>query len=257
MPKNKVSDPITDQEIAFAHLILSGAMTDRQAAETAGLNPDSAAYTKSKPRVRAYMIEHRVAVEQQLVQQEADLSRLPQRAAGRAVDGLHSLNLDREKVLNRLWELATLSPQITRNSITGQLKALSIIVAMLDLIPDRRAVSSENRSAPAPARAQIYEAEWLRKQKAANHATTDEEQPAPAPVPQEEASAVVDQPDFAPEPVSEPVPEPTPDPVPTQPAFAHRVPFADGLSPYVPQSPFVPDTRVPFSIKKNPFKHRR
>ena len=49
MPKNKISDPITDQEIAFARLILSGAMTDRQAAEAVGLNPDSAAYTKSKP----------------------------------------------------------------------------------------------------------------------------------------------------------------------------------------------------------------
>jgi hypothetical protein len=57
MPKNKVSDPITDQEIAFARLVLSGAMTDRRAAEAVGLNPDTAAYTKSKPRVRAYMIE--------------------------------------------------------------------------------------------------------------------------------------------------------------------------------------------------------
>jgi hypothetical protein len=65
MPKNKVSDPITDQEIAFACLVLSGAVTDRHAAEAVGLNPDSAAYTKSKPRVRAYMLEHRAAVPQQ------------------------------------------------------------------------------------------------------------------------------------------------------------------------------------------------
>ena len=71
MPKNKVSDPITDQEIAFARLVLSGAMTDRHAAEAVGLSPDSAAYTKSKPRVRAYMLEHRAAVQQQLIQQEA------------------------------------------------------------------------------------------------------------------------------------------------------------------------------------------
>ncbi len=70
MPKNKVSDCITDQEMAFARLVLSGAMTDRQAAEAAGLNPDSAAYTKSKPHVRAYMLEHRAAVVQQLVQKE-------------------------------------------------------------------------------------------------------------------------------------------------------------------------------------------
>jgi hypothetical protein len=33
MPKNTVSDPITDQEIAFARLILSGTMNDRRAAE--------------------------------------------------------------------------------------------------------------------------------------------------------------------------------------------------------------------------------
>jgi hypothetical protein len=135
MPKNKVSDPITDQEIAFARLVLSGAMTDRQAAEAVGLNPDSAAYTKSKPHVRAYMLEHRAAVEQQLVQQE--------------VEGQHRLNLDREKVLDRLWEIAHLSPDMTRGSITGQVKALSMIVAMLDLIPNRRAAES-NRRVPEP-----------------------------------------------------------------------------------------------------------
>ena len=70
MPKNKVSDLITDQEIAFARLVLSGTMTDRRAAEAVGLPPDSAAYTKSKPRVRAYMLEHRAAVQQQLVEQD-------------------------------------------------------------------------------------------------------------------------------------------------------------------------------------------
>jgi len=97
MPKNKVSDPITDQEIAFARLVLSGAMTDRHAAEAVGLNPDSAAYTKSKPRVRAYMLQHRAAVQQQLVQQDAE--------------GQHRLNLDREQVLNRLWESPTSAPK--------------------------------------------------------------------------------------------------------------------------------------------------
>jgi hypothetical protein len=70
MPKNQVSDLITDQEIAFADLVLSGTMTDRQAAEAAGLNPDTAAYTKAKPRVRAYMHEHRAAMHDRLVQQK-------------------------------------------------------------------------------------------------------------------------------------------------------------------------------------------
>src|SRR6204780_2709132 len=133
MPKNKVSDPITDQEIAFARLVLSGTMTDRRAAETVGLNPDSAAYTKAKPRVRAYMLEHRAAVQQQLVQQEAE--------------GLRRLNLDREQVLARLWEIAKLSPEMTRGSVTGQVKALSMIVAIESLIRDRRAGPSEKKPA--------------------------------------------------------------------------------------------------------------
>jgi hypothetical protein len=59
MPKNNVADLTTDQEIAFARLVLSGTMTDRCAAEAVGLNPDTAAYTKAKPRVRDYMLEHR------------------------------------------------------------------------------------------------------------------------------------------------------------------------------------------------------
>src|ERR1700728_3295111 len=147
MPKNKVIDPITDQEIAFARLVLSGAMTDRHAAEAVGLNPDSAAYTKSKPRVRAYMIQHRAAVQQQLVQQEAE--------------GQHRLNLDRAQVLARLWAIANLSPEMTRGSVTGQVKALSMIVAMDNFIPDRRAISSEKKSPPAPT-AQIYTSAWLR-----------------------------------------------------------------------------------------------
>src|SRR5271163_4314435 len=151
MPKNKVSDPITDQEMTFARLVLSGEMTDRQAAETAGLNPDSAAYIKSKSQVRAYMLEHRAAVEQQLVQQEADLSRLSRPAVERAVEGLRRLSLDREKVLNRLWEIANMSAEMTRGSITGQVKALSMIVAMENLIPGRNAVSSEKKSPTAPA----------------------------------------------------------------------------------------------------------
>ena len=69
MPKNTVTDPITDQEIAFALLILSGTMNDRRAAEAVGLNPETAAYTIAKPRVHAYMMEHRTAVKERLVDQ--------------------------------------------------------------------------------------------------------------------------------------------------------------------------------------------
>ncbi len=166
MPKNNVNDPITDKEIAFARLILSGAMTDRQAAEAVGLNPDSAAYTKSKPRVLAYMLEHRVAVEQQLVQQDVNLSR-------RAVEEQSHPSPDRQQVLDRLWEIAKLSPEMTRGSVTGQVKALSIIVAMENFIPNRLAAFAEKKSTAAPT-PQIYapEAAGPSQSTSANPSTT-------------------------------------------------------------------------------------
>jgi hypothetical protein len=150
MPKNKVSDLITDQEMTFARLILPGKMTDRQAAEAVGLDPDSAAYIKSKPRVRAYMLEHRAAVQQQLVEQEAE--------------ELRRFNVSRGQILTRLWEIANLDPERTRNSMCAQVKALSMIVAIEGLIPDRRAVSAQNKPAPAPVNPPFYVSEWARTQ---------------------------------------------------------------------------------------------
>jgi hypothetical protein len=50
MPKNKVRDPITDQEIAFARLVLAGTMTDRHAAEAVGLNPRDRGTAYLSPR---------------------------------------------------------------------------------------------------------------------------------------------------------------------------------------------------------------
>jgi hypothetical protein len=120
-------------------------MNDRRAAEAVGLNPDTAAYTKSKPRIRAYMIEHRAAVRERLVDQEAD--------------GLRKLNIGRDQILDRLWELATLSPEATRGSITGQMKALAMIVAIEGLIPDRR-LPARTQPAATPPYAQIHDSEW-------------------------------------------------------------------------------------------------
>ena len=93
MPRKNVADLITDREMAFARLVLGGTMNDREAAQAAGLTPESAAYTKSKPRVREYMLEHRAAVEQQLVAQQAEAQR--------------QLNLLREQIRGRLLEFAT------------------------------------------------------------------------------------------------------------------------------------------------------
>ena len=76
MPKNEacpgvppVTGTITAQEIAFAHLVLSGTMTDRYAAETAGLHPDSAADTLSRPPVHAYIQKHQEAVQEERIEQ--------------------------------------------------------------------------------------------------------------------------------------------------------------------------------------------
>jgi hypothetical protein len=226
MPKNQVSDLITDQEIAFAHLILSGTMTDRRAAEAVGLNPDTAAYTKAKPRVRAYMLEHRAAVQQQLVEQETD--------------GLRQHNLWRQQVLDRLWEIANLPAEVTRGSISGQVKAISMIVAIEGLIPDRRAGSKNNQSAPPPAQPDIYPAAWLRRQQG----ETIDPQPGPALVEQE------DEPNLA---------EPEPAPGSTE----HAPPAPDTPSPifdpsgFANRPPSAPDTRVSLSMKKNPFARRR
>ena len=154
MPKNNVSDPITDREIAFAHLIMSGTMNDRRAAEAAGLNPDTAAYTKAKPRVRAYMIEHRAGVREKLVDEEADR--------------LRKLNLGRDRLLTRLWELAALSSEATRGSIAGQIKALSMISAIEGFIPsatknDRRLSPSATQPVATPGNAQIDDSGWRPK----------------------------------------------------------------------------------------------
>jgi hypothetical protein len=221
-------------------------MTDRRAAQAVGLNPDTAAYTKSKPRVRAYMIEHRGAVQQQLVEQEADLSRLPRPAVGRAVEGQRRMNLGREQVLARLWEIANLGPELTRGSITGQVKTLSMIVAMEGLIPDRRAGSSEKKSAPPPTHPDIYEAAWLGKQQGK---TTD---PQPGPALAEEE----DEPDLTePEPTQGPAAYAPPPPGtfdPSESASANRSSSWETAPAFVS----APDTRVPFSIKR-PFARRR
>ena len=236
MPKNKVSDPITDQEIAFARLVLSGAMTDRRAAEAVGLNPDSAAYTKAKPRVRAYMLEHRAAVQQQLVEQETDLSRL-------AVDGLRQQNLWRQQVLDRLWEIANLPAEVTRGSISGQVKAISMIVAIEGLIPDRRAGSKNNQSAPPPSQPDIYPAAWLRRQQA----ETIDPQPGPALV-EEEDERNLAEPELAPGSAED---------APPPPIFDHGFAGRPNSSETRPSAPSAPDTGVPFSINKNPFARRR
>ncbi len=249
MPKNTVNDPVTDQEMAFALLILSGRMTDRQAAEAVGLNPDTAAYTKAKPRVRAFMSEHRAAIREKLVDQE--------------VEGLRKLNIRRDQVLDRLWELATLSHEVTRGIIAGQIKALSMIIAIEGLIPDRRRSLSGKQPTAPPIEPDIYSPPWLRERQ--RQAAGEE--------PGDAVAATESQPDAA----QVPDPVPTPNPAPqTAPGVAPE-PNRDRNQPSV-ANPFInpeklhrlPDAtdsvfaglldtspRLPFSIKRGPFGRRR
>jgi hypothetical protein len=246
MPTNEVTDPITGQEIAFAHLVLSGTMTDRRAAETAGLHPDSAAYTKSRPPVHAYIQEHQAAV------QQGSSSMAPTRPA---CPGLPWVRVSRDQILDRLWEIAKMNPEITRGSLTGQVKAISMIVAIEGLIPDRRAASARNQPAPPPVTADIYEAEWLRNQQTGEN-DGENVDPLRTPSQEEAASGPSSTPDGPP-----PTAEPTP--APASAVSQHRAAPGNGtpapsLAPRVPMADhFAPDTRVPFSIKKNPFARRR
>ena len=222
MPKNQVSDLITDQEIAFANLVLSGEMTDRRAAEAVGLNPETAAYTKGKPRVREYMIERRAALHEQRVQQETE--------------ELRRQNQSRERVLARLWNIADLAPEMTRNSMSAQIKALSMIVAIERMIPDRRTHSAQNRSTPP----QTDTAESLREQQG----KASGPQANPDLVPGQDAPGFPDPvPSAAADELSELGPNPGLSLDPSDPTLVHPV-SPSGANPSSPQAPVEkkPDT---------------
>jgi hypothetical protein len=232
MPKNKVNDLITDQEIVYARLILSGKMSDQEAAEVAGLNPTTAAYTKAKPRVQAWMKEHRALMEKQIMEQEAE--------------ELRRKSAVRDRVLARLWEIADLSYELTKGSNASQMRALAMIVAIEGIIPDRRARSAE-KSIPS-ASPRMYEAEWLRKQ------NTDPETGPVMPEDLQETEPVVSQAEPAPE-----APDSSTKPSSTSnqedPTVPHHETFAEANS--SPYTSFVPDTRGSFLFQRNPFGFRR
>jgi hypothetical protein len=106
--------------------------------------------------------------------------------------------ISRDQILTRLWELATLSHEVTRGVIAGQIKALSMIVAIEGLIPDRRLSASGTQPAAPRVEPDIYSAQWLRKQE---HQPVGEEPGDPV-----DAAKI---PSAAPQ-VTEP--EPTPEP---------------------------------------------
>jgi hypothetical protein len=240
MPKNQVSDLIADQEIVFVHQVLSGTMTDRQAAEAAGLNPDTAAYTKAKPRVRAYMLEYRAAMHDRLMQQEFEQQR--------------RLNQGRERVLARLWEIADLDPDMTRNSMSAQIKALSMIVAIEGLIPNRHddpRAPAQKKSAPPPVHPPIDTAAWLREQQG----KTTGPQPSPDSDRDEHEPGVPDPPPGkAADAPSHLGFTPGPDFDLSQSIFARPSSPSEATSsaPHAPVSASAADNRVPSFMEKKP-----
>jgi hypothetical protein len=122
---------------------------------------------------------------------------------------------------------------------------------MENFIPDRLTVSAEKKSAPAPVNAQIYASAWRRGQQA----TTIDPQPGPAPAQEEDSPACPGAPWGVPEANLAPasVGDPAPDPGPSQSTFANRFTPSEAPPPSVPLFTSVPDLRVGFSIKKNPF----
>jgi hypothetical protein len=155
------------------------------------------------------MHDHRAEVLERLVQQQTEEVRRQ--------------NQSREHVLARLWQIANLDPEITRNSASAQIKALSMIVAIEGLIPSgtngRRAGSSE-KSATSPAVPPIDAVAWFREQQ--GKAT------GLYPVGNEDGAGVSD-------------------PPPVDAADS-----SDGNLARPPVSASAPDNRVPSSIEKTP-----
>jgi hypothetical protein len=156
----------------------------------------------------------------------------------------------RDKVLTRLWEIANMDPERTRNSMSAQVKALSMIVAIEGLIPDRRA--AQKQPAPLQDHSSFYTAEWLRNQQ--NPETSAPQQPQAqaetAPEPQTAA--------LPPDDLPGPRPDPTLDL--SEAAFSIRPLNPSQTTSAVPRVPeadyFAPDTRVSFSIPKKSFGRR-
>jgi hypothetical protein len=146
MPKGPVQTPITDQEIAFAHLVLAGTMTDKAAAKVVGIDPSRAAYVKGKPKVQAYMEEHRASVRAGLVQHE--------------VEALAKFNISREQILGKWWEFGNLDPALGYNT-SSQSKALELLwkgMGYADGDSDPKKPEADGELKP-----QIYRAKWMRK----------------------------------------------------------------------------------------------
>jgi hypothetical protein len=144
--------------MAFAHLAMAGTMTDRRAAEAVGIDPSRAAYVKAKPRVQAYMEQHRASVRAGLVQHE--------------VAALAKFNISREQILVKWWEFANIDPALGYNT-NSQGKALESLWNALGYANSDPKKPDETESDSKP---QIYVAKWMRPREEWTPDEMDEEQ---------------------------------------------------------------------------------
>ena len=156
------------------------------------------------------------------------------------------IEIGRDQILTRLWFLANLSPETTRGSMAGQIKALSMIIAIEGLIPNRGDHRSQSPvpAPPAPVKASIYISEPTRRRQAEAAAARDAVTPTDA------------------QPPASPMPEP---PLPPTHNPASPEPFPKGMN-WVPEAngriydadvhPAGPH-RLPVPPRKNPFTRGR
>jgi len=102
---------------------------------------------------------------------------------------------------------------MTRGSITGQVKALAMIVAMQNSSPTVAPFPRKRNQPLRPATPhKSMKPPGLRKQQATTHVTMNDPQPSPAPAQEEDSPARpgVTEPDLAPGSVGDPPPAPGP-----------------------------------------------
>lgn len=118
-PKAKVKAPaLTLLEANFCHEIIYG-KTPAEAAVALGLEASTGAAYMHRAAVNEYLREFRSYFAQLMAEGEAKK--------------MFKRNITRETIAERYMDLASVPPQMTRDSIEGQVKALEALVALLGL----------------------------------------------------------------------------------------------------------------------------
>ncbi len=120
-PIKKAKQPITELEMTFCHLCMSGdggkGMSQEKAAEKLGLPAKDGRVIAQRLQVKAYFEEYRRTFMMEMARQEATQ--------------VHKFDVTRANAVALLWKLANTAPERTRGSINGQVDAVDKIGEML------------------------------------------------------------------------------------------------------------------------------